>query len=130
MRKTFKINGVDFTSLTTDAGCSVVYRKIQGEAGGPMLTGRREEDVLAIHAVVTQPIRPLLGDEATALLSELQASDSPVIYYYDKKAGGYRTIQTICEEPDIRYAGDNLNGDEVWIAQPLVFEENDDAGDW
>ena len=53
MRKTIKINNVDFTAYFTPVGYKVAHKKIKGPNEGYMLDGSFTEDILAIKAVIT-----------------------------------------------------------------------------
>lgn len=123
MQKSIKINGVNYTSYVTKYGYSVAYRKVDGGAGGTMLTGETTVDVLAIKAVITVPLMPLFESQLNAIISDVLSVDYPTLYYYDPRTNAYRTISTILDEPEMRHVGMNVYNNEIWLSGTLTFTE-------
>ena len=123
-QKIIKINGIDFTSYVPRAGYSVSYKKVHGGAGGVTLAGSTTEDILAIKAIVTVPIIPVLGDaKIAALIDALYEFNYPELYYFDPRRKLYREVETLFDGAEALHAGTNIMYDEVWKSPSLVFTE-------
>ena len=86
MRKTIKINGVDFTDFFTPVGYKVKHKKITGPNSGYMLDGSYVEDVLAVKAIITCTCMPLSETQLSTLLTQLYG-DALSVYFYDPQTG-------------------------------------------
>lgn len=123
MQKSIRINSIDYSQYVTKYGYSVSYRKVDGGAGGTMLTGETTVDVLAIKAVITVPLMPMFESQLNALIANALSSDYPTLRYFDPRTNAYRTITTIMDEPEMRHVGMNCYNNEIWIAGTLTFTE-------
>ena len=122
-RYTFKINGVDFTSYTTDGGYVSSPIKLDGGQGGMMLDGSETEDTIRVKMQITVPIMPLTATQLSTLQAAILEFDYPEIYFYDSVQSTYREAETIVSMPTPRHRGKSITGDEIWIIDPLVFRE-------
>ena len=123
MQKEIHINYVDYTSYVTRYGYGVSYQKVQGAGGGTMLDGSTTEDVIAVKAIITVPLMPLMEDQLYEILREFRSVDYPVLYYFDPYTGDYREIETIMAEPQTQHVGMNAFNSEIWLAGTLTFTE-------
>lgn len=123
MQKEIRINNHDYTALVTRYGYSVNYTKIDGGQGGTMLDGSTTVDVLAIKAVITVPLMPLFESQLREIIADTLSSDYPTLYYFDPRAGDYRTIETIISEPQMQHVGQSITDAEIWLAGTLTFTE-------
>lgn len=122
-RYTFKINGVDFTSYTTDGSYVSAPIKLDGGQGGMMLDGSETEDTIRIKMQITVPIMPLTATQLSTLQAAILEFDYPEVYFYDSVQSTYREAETIVSMPTPRHRGKSITGDEIWIIDPLVFRE-------
>ena len=122
MRKTIKINNVDFTAYFTPVGYKVTHKKIKGPNEGYMLDGSFTEDILAIKAVITCTCMPLTETQLNALLTQLY-SGTLNVYFFDPKTGDYRTAAMTCEPPESVDRGQGTNAAEYWTGVVLVLTE-------
>ena len=122
-RYTFKINGVDFTSYTTDGGYVSSPIKLDGGQGGMMLDGSETEDTIRVKMQITVPIMPLTATQLSTLQAAILEFDYPEIYFYDSAQSTYREAETIVSMPTPRHRGKSITDDEIWIIAPLVFRE-------
>ena len=122
-RYTFKINGVDFTSYTTDGGYVSSPIKLDGGQGGMMLDGSETEDTIRVKMQITVPIMPLTANQLSTLQEALLEYDYPEVYFFDSVQKAYREAETIVSMPTPRHRGMSITGDEIWIIDPLVFRE-------
>lgn len=123
MQKDLHINQNDYTPLATRYGYSVSYTKRQGQQGGMMLSGKETEDVLAIKAVVTVPVRPMFESEVNQLIKEVLSVDYPLVYYFDPRANAYREVEMIAGEPSAQHVGYSVIEEEIWRTGELTFTE-------
>lgn len=120
---TFKINGVDFTSLVPGGGYISAPIKLDGGQGGMMLDGSETEDTIRVKMQITVPIMPLTAAQLSTLQQAVLEFDYPEIYFFDSVQGVYRECETIVSLPAPRHRGMNIMQDEIWIIDPLVFRE-------
>ena len=122
MRKTIKINGVDFTDDTTPTGYSVSYKKIRGKNSGYMLDGSYTDDVLDRKAVITYPCMPSTEERLSALL--LAIADTYVdVEFYDPEIKGYRTAEMMPSDPTQKFRGTGADLLDYWTGTVLTFTE-------
>lgn len=122
MRILKKINGVDVTSYFTADGAEIKYKKIQGGRGGVMLSGRTEEDILALKLVLTETALPLTTTQLSTVLSLLTAGNNNITYY-EISTDSDETIDVIWEETGSRSRGKGADGYERWTGLKLTFTE-------
>lgn len=123
MKKEISINGVDCSSLFMRYGYTTDYKKIHGANGGTMLDGSTTEDVIAIKAVISLSFMPQTEADLTAFLTSLYGSDYATVYYFDPKEGGYRTIEAIYSEMNVKHLMTNINDAEMWQPGTLTLTE-------
>lgn len=123
MKKNISINNVDCSSLFMRYGYTVNYKKIRGKNGGTMLDGSTTEDVIAIKAVISLSFMPQTEADLTAFLTSLYGSDYATVYYFDPKEGGYRTIEAIYSEMNVKHLMTNINDAEMWQPGTLTLTE-------
>lgn len=122
-RYNFHVNGVDFTSYTTDGGYVSSPIKLDGGQGGMMLDGSETEDTIRVKMQITVPIMPLTANQLSTLQQALLEYDYPELYFFDSVQKTYREAETIVALPVPHHAGKSITGDEIWIIDPLVFRE-------
>ena len=121
-RKQIKLNDVDVTSYFVQRGMTVTYAKVTGSNGGTMLSGDREEDVLAWKAVVTLTCMPLTPAQQADFLAKVMVAD-PTLYYFDPLTNGYKTIHYMASISETTYKGNGGTGIEFWTGLVLTAEE-------
>lgn len=122
MKKTIKINGVDFSRLFTPYGYTVQYKKVRGPNSGDMLSGEHTDDVRAWKAVVQCVCVPSSEAELARLLTICE--DTYVsVYYFDIKTNAYRTAIMMPSEPTQKHAGMGANGVNYWSGTAITFTE-------
>lgn len=122
MRKTIKINDIDFTAYFTPVGYKVGHKKIKGPNEGYMLDGGFTEDILAIKAVITCTCMPLTENQLHTLLTQLYSGVLRV-RFFDPMTNGYRTANMSCEPPAGVDRGQGPNATEYWTGVVLVLTE-------
>ena len=122
-RRTVRINGIDFSSLFTNTGYTVRYKKILGNNSGYMLDGSYVEDLLARKTVVTMNALPLNEDDLQKLYQILHEEQTVRLYFFDPKTKGYKTIDTLVEETPVKYRGLGGAGVVYWSGITLTFTE-------
>ena len=122
MRKTFKINGIDFSNLFTPYGYTVQYKKVRGPNSGDMLSGEHTDDVRAWKAVVSCVCMPSSEEKLAKLLSVCE--DTYVtVYYFDIKKNAYRSAVMMPSEPVQKHVGVGANGVSYWSGTAITFTE-------
>ena len=122
MKKTIKINGVDFSRLFTPYGYTVQYQKVKGPNSGDMLSGERTDDVRAWKAVVHCVCAPSSEEDLSQLLT-ICADTYVTVYYFDIKQNAYRHAIMMPSEPVQKYAGVGPNGVSYWSGTAITFTE-------
>lgn len=122
MAKIIKLNGVDVTGYFVRNGMEVSYSKVLGSNGGTMLSGDREEDVIAWKATVRLPCMPLTEAQQSDLLQKIMVDD-PTLYYFDPTTGSYRTIHYMGTVSETKYRGAGGTGVDYWTRLTLTAEE-------
>lgn len=122
IRKNISINGTSYTDVFTPTGYVVSYQKRHGSNGGTMLDGSQIEDVLAVKAVVTCTCMPTNEAQLQQLLTVL-ANTYVTVYYFDPRAGEYRTMTAIPSDPSQKYRGQGSNALEYWTGTVVTFTE-------
>lgn len=120
--KTVKINNIDFTSYLTPIGEGVKYKKILGNNGGTMLSGRTEEDILSWKAVVRYKVMPLTEVQQATFLTALMSS-TVNLYYFDPATNGYRTVEVMVDADENKQKGKGGTGVEYWAGMGVTFTE-------
>lgn len=122
MRKTIKINGIDFTSLFTPYGYSVQYKKVMGPNSGDTLSGEHIDDVRAWKAVLQCLCLPSSESELSKLLTVCE--DTYVsVYYFDIKSNAYRNAVMMPSEPTQKFVGTGSNNVDYWVGTSITFTE-------
>ena len=123
MKKEISINGVDCSSLFMRYGYSTDYKKIHGANGGTMLDGSTTEDVIAVKAIITLSFMPQTEEALSAFLSSLYESDYATVRYFDLKESGYRTIEAIYSEMNVKHLMTNIHDNEMWQPGTMTLTE-------
>lgn len=123
MKKTIKINGIDFSDLFTMYGYTVQYKKISGPNSGYMLSGDYTDDVRKWKAVITCIAIPTTEEQLSALLSEVCDGAYCTVYFFDPKIKAYRTAEMMPSEPSQKHRGTGSNAFEYWTGTVLTFTE-------
>ena len=123
MKKEISINGVDCSSLFMRYGYSTDYKKIHGANGGTMLDGSTTEDVIAVKAIISLSFMPQTETDLSAFLSALYELPYATVRYFDLKAGGYRTIEAIYSEINVKHLMTNINDAEMWQPGTMTLTE-------
>ena len=121
--KTIKINGTDYTSMFTRYGYTVGYRKVLGPNGGRTLDSTEYEDLVALKAEITLLFMPEKESDLETLLTALYGSDYAELYYFDPRAGTYRTVPVIVGETDHRHTMKSVDGNEYWTCGTITLRE-------
>lgn len=122
MKKTIKINGVDFSSMFTPYGYTVQYKKVRGPNSGDMLSGEHTDDVRAWKAEVRCVCVPTSEADLAKLLTICE--DTYVnVYYFDIKTNSYRNAIMMPSEPIQKHAGVGTNGVNYWTGTAITFTE-------
>ena len=123
MKKTIKINGVDFTDMFTPCGYTVEYQPVDGGLGGLMQDSTYTEDELGLKAVITLPCMPLSEENLAVLLSEIYSEKYVALYYYDPMLGEYREIEARRGKTSQKFKGIGADGKSYWAGTQLTLTE-------
>lgn len=122
MKKTIKINGIDYTDFFTPTGYSVSYKKIRGAHSGYMLDGSYTDDVLDTKAVITCICMPTNESRLAEIL--IETSNVYVdVEFYDPKIGKYRTAEMMPSDPNQKYKGTGTDLLDYWTGTVIQFTE-------
>lgn len=122
MKKTIKINGIDYTDFFTPTGYSVSYQKIRGSNSGYMMDGSYTDDVLATKAVITGVCMPL--NEARLSDFLVAVADTYVdVYFYDPKLRTYRNAEMMPSDPAQKFRGTGSDLLDYWTGTVMTFTE-------
>lgn len=122
MRKTIKLNGVDYTDIFTPTGYTVSYKKIRGNNSGYMLDGSYTDDVRAIKSVITCTCMPTNEDQLSQLLVSI-SNTYVSVYFYDPREKTYRTADMMPSDPSQKYRGRGTNSIDYWTGTIIQFTE-------
>lgn len=122
MKKTIKINGIDYTDYFTPVGYSVSYKKIRGNNSGYMLDGSYTDDVYAIKAVITCICMPLDETKLSKLLTSI-AETYVTVYFYDPRLRAYREAEMMPSEPNQKFKGSGANLIDYWTGTIIQLTE-------
>ncbi len=122
MKKTIKINGIDYTDFFTPVGYSVSYKKIRGNNSGYMMDGSYTDDVRAIKAVITCICMPLDESKLSKLLTSI-AETYVTVYFYDPKVGQYRESKMMPSEPTQKFKGSSADLIDYWTGTVIQLTE-------
>ena len=124
MQNPISVNSRDISNIVTRYGYMVSYTRVDGGSGGTMLDGSTTVDVIAVKAIITVPLMPLMESQLNSLLDSLYANDYVTVTYYDPRANATRTIQCIMtEDVESKHAGQNAFSNEIWLSGVLTFTE-------
>lgn len=122
MKKTIKINEIDYTDFFTPEGYTVSYKKIRGKNSGYMMDGSYTDDVLATKAAITCICMPLNEERLSEFLTAV--SDTYLnIYFYDPKVKKYRTAEMMPSEPAQKFRGTGADLMDYWTGTVMQFAE-------
>lgn len=122
MKKTIKINGVNYTNFFTPTGYTVFYKKIHGKNSGYMLDGSYTDDVLDTKAVITCICMPMNEDQLSDFL--IAISDTYLqVEFYDPKEKAYRTAEMMPSDPSQKFRGSGADLLDYWTGTVVQFTE-------
>lgn len=127
-RKTFQINGVDYTSCCPPAGYTVQYKKVDGGNSGTMLNGAFTEDTIALKAVVHLQFMPLTETQQSNILKNLLSDDYATIYYFDPHKNAYRSAVMTYEIEEAKHRGTSVDTNEYWTGLALTLTDRYNMG--
>jgi len=122
VKKTLKINGIDYTDCFTPVGYSVSYKKIRGNSSGYMMDGSYTDDVRAIKAVITCICMPLDERKLSRFLTAI-AETYVAVYFYDPKAGQYREAEMMPSDPNQKFKGSGADLMDYWTGTVIQLTE-------
>lgn len=123
MAKTLKINRTDYTDYFTREGYRVSYSPVSGRNAGWMLDGTYTEDEMSLKAVITLTCWPLNETQLSTLLSEIYSYPYHEVYYFDPRAGAYRTIEARRAVSEQKYRGSGADGVQYWTGTVVTLTE-------
>ena len=123
MKKTIKINGIDFSDLFTPFGYSVQYKKVSGKNSGYLMSGDYVDDVIGWKASIICICMPQNEGNLSKLLSIIYESAYCSVYFYDPQKGDYRTAVMMPSETSQTHKGIGSNGLNYWTGTVLTFTE-------
>lgn len=125
MKKDIYINGVNRTSICAAHGYHVKYIKIYGNNGGTMLSGKENEDVIAVKAEITMPLLPQTLEEAEDLIADVYGNDYAEVYFYNLRSKAYKTSECLYREITAKPLLESIDGNDYWYCGELIFRERE-----
>lgn len=123
MKKSIKINAIDFTELFTPYGYTVQYKKVTGPNSGYMMNGDYTDDLRAMKAVITCICLPTTEVQLSSLLAQIYADKYCSVYFFDPKINNYRSAIMIPSEITSMHRGRGSNELDYWTGTKLTFTE-------